>query len=920
MSQLSRQQLYDNAVRFAKEWQKETNERAESQSFWNEFFEVFGLRRRRVAQFEASVKRFSGTGKVDVFWRGVLLAEHKSAGKDLNDAFEQAMAYYNGLKNRQDNSILPRHIIICDFKTFEIYDLKRKNKKWSFPLEELCDNLNLFGFMTEYGDREVLTEEEEIAVNVAAAEMMGKLHEELLKNGYPPKDLEIFLVRLLFCFFADDTGIFERGIFREYLFEHTNPSGSDTGCHLGDIFDVLNTLPEERQKNLPEDLKAFPFVNGGLFTDVLRPARFDFSMRNLLMDAAAMDWSQISPAIFGSMFQSAMNEADRRNLGAHYTSEGNILKLTGPLFMDELRAEFEAIRGQKTKLDEFHDRIANLTFLDPACGCGNFLIVAYRELRLLELDVLCARHPEGKRKELKVNTLSKIDVYQFWGMEVEEFPARIAQVALWLTDHQMNRRLSDEFGEYYVRIPLKSYPNILHTNALQTDWLTLLPDFGGKPQYFDYILGNPPFIGSKMMADRQRKELLAVFQSTEGAGVLDYVSAWYMKAVQYMAASQSSGHQTRSAFVSTNSIAQGEQVAILWRHLRRQQAIHLHFAHRTFKWSNEGRGVAAVYCVIIGFGPQGLPTKRLFSYTDVRDETPTEAVVSSINPYLVEGPFAFIEKRNKPLCDVPQMNKGSQPTDNGNFLFTEEEKDAFIRFEPAAAPFFRQFVGANEFINGEWRWCLWLKDAQPNELRKLPNVLKRIEQVKKFRLQSTKPATVKKAQTPALFDEDRQPDSPYLIIPSVSSERREYIPIGFLEPTVIVSNLALFIPNADNYLFGILTSTMHMAWMRYTCGRLENRYRYSNTIVYNNFPFPQEVPDKQRAKVAAAAQTVLDTRKQYPNSSLADLYDPNTMPAPLLKAHQALDKAVDACYRPSGFASENERIAWLFDLYGKLTQ
>lgn len=917
MAQLSLREIQDRANAFAKRWCGQTDERAEAQTFWNEFFYVFGLDRYRIARFEASVKKYNrSTGKADVFWKGVLLAEHKSAGKDLTEAYQQAMEYYEGLKRLQQKDILPRYIIVCDFETFELHDLQSPKKPAIFPLQELYKNIDRFGFMTEYGERRMLDEAEEFAVSVEAARLLGNIHAQLKENQRDNHDLKVYMIRLLFCCFADDTGIFDRGIFREYLYEHAKGDGSDLGLWLEEVFETLNTPQEQRSKYLPDDLRVFPYINGGIFSERLRHLRFSFSMYQDFLQVMQMDWGEISPAIFGSMFQSAMDEKERRNLGAHYTSEANILKALNPLFLDDLRAELERTHTKQGLLD-LQMRMASLLFLDPACGCGNFLITAYKHLRLIELDLLRKLYPERKRpKDLDIRTLSKIDIYQFWGMEVEELPARIAQVALWLTEHQMNRLLTQEFGEHYLRIPLKDNPNVLYTNALHQDWTTILP----AGDTFDYLIGNPPFIGKQLQTAAQKADMKRVCGHIGEVGVLDYVTAWYIKAAQYMDAVP----KARTAFVSTNSIAQGEQVGVLWRELFLRHAIKIQFAHQTFKWHNEAGDVAAVYCIIVGFGKQNLPNKTIFEYKTVKDESPTPRAVSNISPYLVEAGDVFVIKRKKPLCNVPEMMYGNKIVDDGHFLFTEEEKDTFLRFEPKSANFFRQILSGSEFINGRNRYCLWLKDAAPNELSKLPAVRKRIEAVKKFRLSSAKEQTKEAAKTPQLFAEFRQPDTDFLLIPRTSSENRRYVPMAFFDKSYIVNDSCIALPHADNFLFGVLTSQMHMAWMRYVCGRLKSDYRYSNTIVYNNYPFPQGVSAKQRAAVEVAAQAVLEARAAHlpprGNASFADLYDPLSMPVPLLKAHAALDKAVDACYRKEKFETDAERVAFLFRLYETLSQ
>ncbi|MEQ1837012.1 MAG: DNA methyltransferase, partial [Candidatus Nitrotoga sp.] len=740
--------------------------------------------------------------------------------------------------------------------------------------------------------------------------------------GHP---LEVLLVRLLFCLFAEDTGIFQpASAFRAWIEERTAPDGTDLGAQLALFFQVLNTPKDKRAKMLDEQLAAFEYINGKLFEEMLPIASFDFAMREALLDCCALDWSAISPAIFGALFQSIMDAKARRNIGAHYTSEENILKLIQPLFLDALWEEFNRVRSNKNRLFEFHKKLRTLTFFDPACGCGNFLVIAYRELRKLELDVLRAVHEGPGSRFLDIHQEISVDVDQFYGIEIEEFPAQIAQVALWLMDHQMNVRVSEEFGMYFARIPLKTSPHIVNGNALTLDWNDVLP-----AERASYVFGNPPFIGKTYQSSEQKADMEKVVGIIKGAGLLDFVAAWYVKAARYIntvraepveahSPSTSSGRTgVRCAFVSTNSIMQGEQVGVLWGWLL-AQGIRIHFAHRTFQWNNEARGKAAVHCVIIGFGSFDVEKKIIYEYEDIRGE-PHGVAVKNINPYLVDAPNVLLESRTHPISAVPEMVNGSKATDGGNLLLSDDEKHELIAAEPLAEKWIRPFLGSEEFINNISRWCLWLKDISPAELRAMPQVMQRVEAVKAMRLASTDAQTLKDAATPTLFQKIRQPTKPYLLIPSVSSENRRYIPIGYLQPKVIVSNLVYAIPNATLYHFGILTSTMHMAWVRYTCGRLESRYRYSNTIVYNNFPWPDEPSDKQRAAVEANAQAVLDARAQFPQSSLADLYDPLTMPPALVKAHQALDRAVDACYRKAAFTNDAQRVEFLFERYQQLT-
>jgi type II restriction/modification system DNA methylase subunit YeeA len=902
---LSWNEIKIRANAFSKEWEAESREDAEAKSFWDAFFDVFGMPRRRIASFEEPVKKSDGKGGfIDLLWRGQLLVEHKSRGKNLDKAFVQAMDYFPGLKDRD----LPKYILVSDFSKFRLYNLET-NEQNEFALKDLYQNVKSFGFIAGYQTQIIKPQD---PINIKAAVRMGKLHDALKTVGYTGHALELYLVRLLFCLFAEDTTIFEKRLLQDYIETNTKEDGSDLAHHLSSLFYVLNTPSNKRLNNLDESLAAFPYVNGKLFEESLPPAQFDRKMREALLDLCALDWSIISPAIFGSLFQSIMDADARRNLGAHYTSEENILKLIKPLFLDALWAEFEKVKSYKTqlneRLNEFHKKLRALNFLDPACGCGNFLVITYRELRLLELEVLRVLYKSGESsKFIGIDIAIIVDVDQFYGIEIEEFPAQIAQVALWLTDHQMNMKISEEFGNYFARIPLKAKPHIVCDNALQTDWTNVLP-----PTQCSFILGNPPFLGKSNQSAAQKSDLLNVFGKLKSASDLDFVAAWYVIAARYIKENPA----IHCAFVSTNSITQGEQVAILWPYLF-AYGVKIHFAHRTFQWNNEGRSKAAVHCVIVGFGLQDVADKTICEYADIKGE-PHVVKATNINPYLRDSIDVIAEKRQQPISNVPPMRYGNKPTDDGNFIFTDDEKREFLIKEPNAAKFFRLFIGAEEFINNKSRWCLWLKDADIAELRAMPAVMDRVKRVQEFRLKSTAKPTRLSASTPTRFFYTSQPDSAYLLIPETSSENRNYIPIGFVDKSIISSNATYHIPNAEPYLFGVLSSAMHNGWMRTVGGRLKNDYRYSGSLVYNTFPWPA-LQTNTHNTVEACAQAVLDARAEYANASLADLYDPLTMPANLLKAHQALDKAVDAAYGYKGAATDAARVAFLFERYQQLT-
>jgi hypothetical protein len=842
---ISWNEIKSRAHAFSRTWADAANEDSQGKPFWIDFFEIFGITDKRVATFEHAVKKLTGAkartdGFVDLFWPGMLLVEQKSRGKNLDTALTQALSYFPGIAERD----LPQIVIVCDFAWFRVHRLAT-GETVEFALKDLHKHIKLFGFVAGY---KAQTIQPQNPVNIKAAERMGRLHDALKASGYTGHPLEVLLVRLLFCLFADDTGIFQPAqAFRAFIEERTALDGSDLGSRLGQLFQILNTPDgagsvgnheNKRSQALDEQVAAFPYVNGRLFDEPLPMADFSAAMREALLDACALDWSAISPAIFGSLFQSIMDDKARRNLGAHYTSEENILKLIKPLFLDELWAEFGKVKNNKNRLFEFHKKLRTLTFFDPACGCGNFLVISYRELRLLELEVLRASNTAGQLT-VDVHQLIGVNVDQFYGIEIEEFPAQIAQVALWLMDHQMNLRVSEEFGLYFARIPLRTTPHIVHGNALRLDWNEVLP-----AERCSFVLGNPPFLGKSYQSESQKADLATVTASIQGAGVLDFVAGWYVKAARYikMPGAGIEPAHARCAFVSTNSISQGEQVGVLWGWLL-AQGIHIHFAHRTFKWSNEASGKAAVHCVIVGFGLQDRPGKIIYEYEDIAG-APHAVAATSINPYLVDAANVVLPRRATPICTVPSMLYGSKPVDDGAYLFTGAEKREFLKLQPEAKHLFVRFMGAIEFLYNEERWCLWLKDAVPTDL-KLPEVRKRIEHVKSFRAASTKAATRELSKFPTLFAEDRHGAASYLVIPEVSSERRDYIPIGFFTDRVVQSNLNYTLPGGGLLELGVLSSAMHVAWVRYTCGRMKSDYRYSAGIVYNNFPWPEFPPSSK---------------------------------------------------------------------------
>lgn len=910
---LSWNEIKSRASSFSNEWKDTKREEADAKPFLIDFLNIFGISQKRVATFEHRVKKIDdASGYIDLLWPGTLLVEMKSRGQDLEKAYTQAKNYCHGLKDHE----LPKLIMICDFHHFHLY--REDGLTVKFELTQLLDNLQIFEELAGYQKR---TYHEEDPVNIAAAELMGKLHDQLKDVGYTGAPLEAYLVRLLFILFADDTTIFQKGIFFDYLEQRTKEDGSDLAMHLDQLFQVLDIPEDKRLKTLDEQLNIFPYVNGSLFSERLPTAAFNSKMRQILLDCCKLDWGKISPAIFGSLFQSVMDAGDRRNLGAHYTSEKNIMKLIKPLFLDELWDEFHVAGENQNKLRELHKKISRLRFLDPACGCGNFLITAYRELRHLELAIV--------EKLLKgqlvtnINQYFLVDLDQFYGIELGEFPSQIAQVAMFLIDHQCNMMVSDRFGEYIPLIPLQNSAVIVNDNALRVDWQSIIKPLEGEnePPRYHYILGNPPFLGKQYQDASQKEDMEKVFNKIPGTGVLDYVTAWYIKASQYLKDYQdkkSFNQPSKAAFVSTNSITQGEQVGILWGVLISKYGIKIHFAHRTFRWTNEAKGIAAVHCVIIGFSNYDISTKLLYDYANINSDG-VKQYVKNINGYLVDASNIVLRKLKEPICGVPSMTYGSMPNDGGNLLMDQSQMKELITKEPESRKFIFPFVMGEELINSIPRYCLWLIDINPVELRKLPSIMERVNATREVREKSNRLQTKQLALTPTLFGELRQPSTRYLALPRVSSVNRQYIPMKFLEPGIIAGDKVYTVEGASNYHFGILTSIMHMSWMKYTAGRLKSDYSYSNSITYNNYPWPENPTDKQKQAVEEAAQAVFDARAQYLDSSLADLYDPITMPPILVKAHQALDKAVDLCYRPQPFPTEAKRIEFLFDMYEKYT-
>ena len=904
MPALTRNEVRRRLSAFAKQWQDATRENADAKLFWARFYECFGIRPESATIYEKQVAKIGGGhGFIDSFIPGLLIVEHKSRGKSLDAAFNQAADYFTALPEAER----PRYIITSDFARFRLTDL-RSDTTHECTLAQLAKRADWFGFLLQDEPAEIA---EESKIDRKAAYQVSRLHQALLDARFTGHDLEVFMTRLLFCFFADATGIFGENRQFARLVQRSRADGKDLGALLTQLFQVLDTPRDARQPTLDEDLAAFEYINGSLFAESARIPAFDHDLRTLLLESAELDWSGISPAIFGAMFQGVLEQhhphdkrqATRRELGAHYTSERNILRVIHPLCLDDLRAELHAPKRTKATLRALYDRLPALTFLDPACGCGNFLVIAYRELRRLEMDLIAELWGE-QRGVLDVSTLCRVNVHQFYGIEIDEAAAHIARVALWITDHQMNLEAAERFGTTRPTVPLVTAPTIVCANALHKNWREVLP-----PEQCSYILGNPPFVGKKEQTASQKADMLLHFSKVKGAGVLDYVAAWYVKATAFIAENP----RIDVAFVSTNSITQGEQVGVLWPWLL-GHGVRIRFAHRTFQWSNEGKGVAAVHCVIVGFGLQQPAQRTLYTYPDGIKAEPTALPARNINPYLVDAPNVLLERRSRPLCAMPILWEGITPLDDGILSnFTEKDREAFVAKEPASAKWFRLCLTGNDFINSAKRYCLWLVGASPADLRAMPEVMKLAAEVRRFRLSSKSSQMF--ADQPTYFRETQIPHE-YLLIPKTSSERRLFAPIGFVSD-VIATNSALYLADATLYHFGMLSSTMHNAWLRAVGGRLKSDYRYSASIVYNNFPWP-EPTEAQRQTIEAAGQAILDARALYPESTLADLYDPLATPAELRKAHQANDRTVDAAYGYRGAKDDAARVAFLFALYQQL--
>lgn len=904
---LSWNEIILRAKKFSKEWQNANYEKGETQSFYNDFFQVFGRKRRDVGIYERAVEKLNNKhGFIDLFWPSVLLVEQKSEGRDLEQAQKQAIDYYVSLKESEK----PRYILLSDFQNFEFIDLETRVEK-KFKLGDLSKHVKLFGFIA--GRKQEFYRDQD-PVNVRAAELISSLFHSLKESGFKEKDLEIFLTRIVYCLFAEDTGIFQPSIFFNYFLNRTNPDGSDTGAKLTELFQILNTPFDKRQKNIDEDLNEFPYINGDLFSEKMQIPSLSSVMRSKLLNCCDLDWAKVSPALFGSLFQTVVLPEDQRQDGAHYTSEKNILKSINPLFLDYLKNKLAKIKEDRStqknyRLKKFHEELSKIKIFDPACGCGNFLIVSYRELRRLEIEVMKELY-DPKQQQLDVNILSLLTVNQFYGIEINYFAARIAKVALWLVDHQMNMELSDIFGINYARIPIYDPKNIVVENSLTYDWNKLI-----DKKDCSYIIGNPPFVGSKKMDKNQKQDLNNIFKGVKNSGELDYVSCWFVKSAEYI-----TGTEIKVSFVSTNSISQGEQVAILWNEILKKK-VKIFFAHKTFKWTIDekkvmGMHVANVFVVIIGFSVKEISDKYLFDYEKVTSD-PVRIEVKRINPYLIPAADFLIKKRNYQISNFPEMTFGSMPNDGGNLLFDEEKYLNLKKDNPTnnIFKFIKPFIGAKDHIKNKKKWCLWLKDVDQSEWVKNKLIVSIIEKVKSHRNKSTRQATKKLANVPWQFGEVRHKDEAFILMPRVTSSRREYIPIDIVDKGSIAGDTCCVIHSNNLEYFGFLNSSIHMTWVKNICGRLKDDFRYSIEVVYNNFPFIK--PKEEDSKVLKGiSNEILQARKES-ELSLEKLYDPLLMPKNLRNKHVALNKQVMKIYDLDSESDDTKIMLRLFNLIEK---
>ena len=912
------------AKAFAAYWQGRGYEKGESQAFWLSLLrDVYGVEHpEQFITFEEQV-HLDHTSFIDGAIPATrVLIEQKGLGKDLNKPirqsdgilltpFQQAKRYITELPVSQH----PRWVVTCNFAEFNVYDMERPNGEPEvIYLKDLEKEYYRLQFLVDTGNSDV---KKEMEISLKAGELVGTLYDKILAQYKDPTDphslksLNMLCVRLVFCLYAEDAGIFGgHGKFHNYLKKVADRDVADVRPKLIELFRVLDTKEADRDPYMEDELASFPYVNGGLFADEsIEIPRFNEEIVHLLLDNVSenFNWRDISPTIFGAVFESTLNPETRRSGGMHYTSIENIHKVIDPLFLDGLRRELDEIKEitvdnqRKRKLEAFQKKLASLTFLDPACGSGNFLTETYLSLRKLENEVISLlQYGQITFGDEHYNPI-QVSIGQFYGIEINDFAVTVAKTALWIAENQMMQQTESIIHMHIDFLPLKSYANIIEANALRIDWKDIVP-----PHKLNYIMGNPPFVGARMMDTEQKRDLNAVFPGWKNAGNLDYVSCWYKKSADLM-----QGTAIRAGLVSTNSVTQGESVANLWKPLF-EHGVHIDYAHRTFQWDSEASIKAHVHCVIVGFSCAPNSEPKVI-YTGGHPQ-----IARNINAYLIDADNIFVESRSKPICDVPEIGIGNKPIDGGNYLFTKDEMLDFIKKEPASEKYFKPWYGSQEFINRSPRYCLWLGECPPNELRKMPECMKRVEAVRKFRLASKSAGTVKLADKPTRFHVENMPQGTYVVIPEVSSERRKYVPMGFMTPDILCSNLVKIVPNATLYHFGVLTSNIHMAWMRAVCGRLKSDYRYSKDIVYNNFPWPTPT-DAQKAKIEQTAQGILDARALYPDASLADLYDEVTMPPELRKAHQENDRAVMHAYgMPVKGTTESSCVAELMRRYQEL--
>lgn len=869
------------ATQFAHNWKDARSEQAERQSFWNAFFQIFGVDRRRVAAFERLAERAStgNRGWIDMLNPGQMAVEHKSAGEDLDVAMGQLIDYLPSLTEAE----MPWLLVVCDFQRFKWENLET-GERGEFPLSELPDHIELFWWIAGYNKPGQHFGSDEDA-NLAATRLLANVHDRLAEHGYPDHDLREWMTRILFVLFADDTGIWDRAAFHTFIALHTKEDGSDLGQTIALIFEVLNTPPAERQRNLDEDLASLTYVNGDLFADTLRIPVCDKDTRDALLWASVFNWASISPAVFGSLFQNVMEPAERRQLGAHYTTEQNILRTIRPLFLNDLEAELAAART-KPALKRFIDRLGELSFLDPACGCGNFLVIAYRELRRLETEALRQlREKEGTGQLQADVTLDlRVTVDQFYGIELEEFPAKIARTALYLADHIANRELSAEFGQHVVRFPIPTAPHIEIGNALRMDWESLVP-----ADSCDFVFGNPPFGGHQNRTREQSDDLRHVWGRAGYNKLLDYVTGWYRKGLDF-----DQHRRIRFGFVSTNSIGQGEQVARLWQILF-DAGYRIDWAHQTFAWTSEARGMAHVHVVIVGFSHNGGASPTLFTYDDISAE-PVVQHPKSISPYFVEGPPLAVAGRARETLSaaMPPVRYGSLPSDGGGLSVTPAE---YPHQDAVAQKYLRPYYGSKELVRGIERWVIWMPDGpEPGDLSKSQFLSDRLGRVRRFRVESVNPDTQDLADQPYRWFHNAQPTTPYIGIPAQVSQTRRWYTIAHLDPEVIASNTLYTADDPSGFLFALLSSSMFMSWIRSIGGAIKSDLRYSKSIVHNTFPLPTKIEDGQRDAVIDAGKLLLAARDNHAGATLRDLYEPLAVPADVVAAHDAIDKAVDRIF------------------------